>query len=143
MKGNTPIEVMKTIVDKGGPIEAFISQDAKDWSLGIVTGVVMRDADPFWTEDDYYAYCSMTNPTIKKTRPMNEREWALWIAKNPTYVFRHIDNEDGYWRWGTDFCQYGGFKFNRHRDRLYEWRYADLEDLDFPQWKLIPEVEDK
>jgi hypothetical protein len=136
MKGNTPLEVMAAIVKNDGSITAYISHDAKEWVIGIVTGVTMREPRSFCTDYDDYAYCSLTNPLVKKARPMTKRELSLWLIEHPTYAIRHDDWDDEDWevesRWAESM-----------NDNIEEWQYADLKDPCFPRWKPIPEVEDE
>lgn len=66
---NTPLEVMKAIVDNGGPIEAWVRRKGWDWEKAHVIGVVIRDRYPFHESDFRWEECSLTDPTAK-SRPM-------------------------------------------------------------------------
>jgi hypothetical protein len=66
MKGNTPLEVMAAIVANGGPVSAWVKEQERDeWSdkpekiNGCDLGKV---AFPFFTNEDGYGFCSLTNP---------------------------------------------------------------------------------
>ena len=42
---NTPLEVMKAIVENGGPKEIWVSQDGKDWVQAKVVGFDLESKD--------------------------------------------------------------------------------------------------
>jgi hypothetical protein len=138
MKGNTPIEVMKAIVDNDGQIDAWVSQNGDAWIEAKVTGIDLGDSYSFFADSNYvyrgWRYCSLTDPNVKKTRPMTKRELVLWMIKNPTYVVARKD-------WGKESWTNDTMWITAMSQNSSNWSYADLEDLEFPRWEPIPEVE--
>jgi hypothetical protein len=134
MKGSTPIEVMKAIVDNDGPIRAYVARWDGDWMIADVSGVILNVGNAFRTANDSYSYCSLTGQTIKKTRPMTARELALWMIKHPTYAVTCKD-------WGKESWTHDITWATAMSKNPSNWSYADLEDLEFPRWEPIPETE--
>jgi hypothetical protein len=136
MKHNTPVEVMKAIADNGGRIGAYVSNGA-DWKISEIVGVNLIDQQrPFLGISASYKYCSIPSPYAKKSRPMTARELALWMIEHPTYAVTCKD-------WGNESWTHDITWVTAMAKNTSNWLYADFEDLDFPQWQSIPEVEDE
>jgi len=87
---NSPLEVMKAIVENGGPIEAGVSDDEENWNPAIVQGVIIDNITlPFRCTTQYdteigFHFCSLTDPT-KQYRPIPTEwthDWARWRVVN-------------------------------------------------------------
>ena len=82
---NTPLEVMKAIVENGGPIEAWVRTADRPWIHGLVVGVTIGDYfNPFTVQGSMYRYkeCALTDPN-KKYAPLPTKwtnDWARWRA---------------------------------------------------------------
>jgi len=84
---NTPLEVMKAIVENGGPIEAWVRTADRPWIHGLVVGVTIGDYfNPFTVQGSMYRYkeCALTDPN-KKYAPLPTKwtfDWARYRAIN-------------------------------------------------------------
>ena len=84
---NTPLEVMKAIVENGGPIEAWVRTADRPWIHGLVVGVTIGDYfNPFTVQGSMYRYkeCALTDPN-KKYAPLTTKwtfDWARYRAIN-------------------------------------------------------------
>jgi hypothetical protein len=140
VKENTATEVMKAIVDNNGPVRAYVAEDREgwedqdNWRGREISGVDLHSKYPFNVFGTYYKRCSLIGPTIKKTRPMTARELALWMIKHPTYAVTCKD-------WGDESWTHDITWVTAMAKNPSNWNYADFEDLEFPRWEPIPEVE--
>ena len=77
---NTPLEVMKAIVENGGPKEMWVSQDGKDWVQAKVAGFDLESIDePILVVTKHglgrwYKFASLTDPNKNGVVPMK------WIS---------------------------------------------------------------
>lgn len=88
---NTPLEVMKAILDNGGPIKACVADhaDGKNYQRRMITGVHFDSHKPFITGvGSRWPFAWLAESTILKTRPMPPpdegwiHDWARYRAIN-------------------------------------------------------------
>ena len=84
MKGNTPIEVMKAIVENGGPVESWVAYGVTSWSeiRCKIYGVLLEEECPYITSAGRVMYASLTNPNPQYKPIPTEwtNDWAEWRA---------------------------------------------------------------
>jgi ribosomal protein L37AE/L43A len=78
---NTPIEIMKAIVENGGEVEGWVSENGKDWVPKKLTGADISSKRPFNTADNLNKFASLTDPN-KTYKPLGPwvNDWANWRA---------------------------------------------------------------
>jgi len=135
---NSPLEVMRAIVENGGPIEAWVKKDHEDtWERRTIIGVDTASDDLNYmvsggTYSEWYQFCSLTDPTKKQTRPMTAREFARFVGENMgRYLYRH-KNWINHVRWESDPLVSDDIN-------LYYWLYAENVEGEL-DWKELPEV---
>jgi len=80
---NSPLEVMKAIVDNGGPIEAWLEWRTGKWAKDTIIGVVLGTDFPYYAVGgNSFESISLTDPD-KKYAPLPTKwtnDWARWRA---------------------------------------------------------------
>ena len=110
---NTPLEVMKAIVDNGGPVEAWVRDNTKwqPWQCRRIIAVYVADI-PFRFEDDTreaWRLCSLTDPNANYVPIPTEwtHGWASWRAVDKAGVLfeysksKPIRTDDGWINGGS------------------------------------------
>ena len=81
---NTPLEVMKAIVDNSGPVEAWVKNYvSRPWSENTIQTALLKGRRPFISYGgDDYAFCSLTDPNANHLPIPDEwtHDWASWRA---------------------------------------------------------------
>jgi hypothetical protein len=136
---NTPIEVMKAIVDNGGPVDAWTKDSLeKVWLKCIVYGVNILDFDyPFSVHESgcesKAKTIRLTDPNKKQTRPMTPREFAKFVGEN---MGRYLYQQKN---WGQD--RWESYLLLSNDTDPGCWLYAENVPGELV-WRELPEVEE-